>query len=392
MQDRDPTESSPHDLTETSRPCVGHLVTPYLFPTGSWIHGQLVNARLTRPVVLCQRTENPEAFPFEPIYDLGRRLGPLRRRWNEISRWLGSFYAQPYRDVALKAGVRIFHAHTGWEAARTATVARSSGIPMVASFYGRDVSALPRNPYWRILYERLFGIADLFLVEGPHLGESLKGLGCPADKVRVVHLGVDLARIPFRERELHPGPVKILMSCSLREKKGVRYALEALAHCREARPWQLKILGDGPLRGDLERRTEELGLGERVVFLGYVSYEEHLEALNEADIFLSPSVTAADGDAEGGAPVALIEALAAGLPVVATRHCDIPEVVLDGETGFLIPERDVEALSRAIRHLLTDPPRWPAMGKAGRSHVDREFNVGRQVERTERLYLEVLGI
>jgi colanic acid/amylovoran biosynthesis glycosyltransferase len=343
-------------------------------------------------VVLTQRLENPGAFPFDPVYDLDRLLSPAQRAWNRLSRWLGSFHTGPYRDVAAQEGIRLFHAHTGWEAARTATAAKAIGIPLVASFYGRDVSALPRNPYWRMLYRRLFRLADLFLVEGPHLGESLKGLGCPADKVRVIHLGVDLAKIPFRRREFYEGPIRILMSCSLREKKGVRYALEALARCRNAPSWKLRVLGDGPQREDLEERIRTLNLQDRAVIEGYVPYQAHLEALHEADLFLSPSVTASDGDAEGGAPVALIEAQAAGLPVVASRHCDIPEVVQDGVTGLLVPERDVDGLAEAIQSLLSDPSRWAPLGRAGRDHVEQEFNVRRQVERTEKLYLELIGI
>jgi colanic acid/amylovoran biosynthesis glycosyltransferase len=343
-------------------------------------------------VVLTQRLENPGAFPFDPVYDLTRRLSPIQRAWNRLSRWLGSFYTGPYRDVAGKEGIDLFHAHTGWEAARTAPAARAIGIPLVASFYGRDVSALPRNPYWRTLYRRLFRLADLFLVEGPHLGESLKNLGCPPDKVRVIHLGVDLEKIPFRRRELPQETIRILMSCSLREKKGVGYALEALARCRDTSSWKLRILGDGPLREDLEERIRTLGLKDRAAIEGYVPYQVHLEALHEADLFLSPSVTASDGDAEGGAPVALIEAQAAGLPVVASRHCDIPEVVQDGVTGLLVPERDVDALANAIQSLLSDPSSWAPLGRAGRDHVEQEFNVQRQVERTEKLYLELLEL
>ena len=103
---------------------------------------------------------------------------------------------------------------------------------------------------------------------------------------------------------------------------------------------------------------------------------------------LQASVTAADGDGEGGAPVVLLDAQAAGMPVVATHHADIPEYVVDGHSGLLAPERDVEALSECIRTLVEDPQRWAAMGRAGRRHVEQNYNVVTQCAALEDIYDE----
>lgn len=336
--------------------------------------------------MLTQSLEHPEAFPFKPVHRVTDRISSAERMLGRFQRWMGSYSSRPYLELIQNEKIRLLHAHTGWEAARIAPVAQAAGLPLVASFYGRDVSALPRSPYWRWLYRRLFKIASLYLVEGPMLGKSLLSLGCPADKIRVVHLGVDLDRIPFHERKPHEGPVRILISCSLREKKGVTYALSALGRCLETTPWVLRILGDGPLREQLTEQSRSLGLEERVSFEGYLSYTEHLQALAEADLFLSPSVTASDGDTEGGAPVALIEAQASGLPAVASTHCDIPEIVKDGVTGYLFDEKDVDGLTVCLQRLLADQESWAALGQAGRRHIEREFNVIQQVARAEELY------
>jgi colanic acid/amylovoran biosynthesis glycosyltransferase len=252
---------------------------------------------------------------------------------------------------------------------------------------------LPRKAYWRALYKRLFARGDLFIAEGPHMARTLEAIGCPAPRVRVVHLGVDTSRIPFHERRPCPdGSVTALIAASFREKKGIPDALEALAIVAGRWPGlRLRIIGDGPLRGDIERRISRLRLGERVDLLGYRDYPDYLAELGKAHILLCPSVTAADGDCEGGAPVCLLDAQASGLPIVATRHCDIPEVTIPDRSAFLSAERDPAALAANLERLLSSPESWGAMGRAGREHVELEFQVSRQAEIMANLYEEVLA-
>jgi colanic acid/amylovoran biosynthesis glycosyltransferase len=391
-QSSEPRRGDERGTSEVPRVTVAHLVTPYLFPTGSWIHHQIAHARRTRPVVLTHALEHPERFPVREIHLLPALLHPWERPLARLLWAWGRYAPWPYRRLAARARLDVAHAHMGWEAARAAPAVKSLGLPLVVSFYGSDVSALPRRWYWRRLYRRLFRLADRYVVEGPHLGRSLAALGCPAERIRVIHLGVDLDRIPERPQEPPSPPLRLLMSCRLTEKKGVAYALRALARCRELPEWELEILGDGPLRAQLERLAGDLGIAPRVRFRGSVPYETHLEALRRAHLFLAPSVTAADGDAEGGAPVSLIEAHAAGVPAVASRHCDIPEVVRDGTTGLLVPERDTDALAGAIQRLARDAGLRRRMGQAARRHVEAAFDVRRQVARLEDLYLELVGI
>ncbi|MGR3293018.1 MAG: glycosyltransferase, partial [Candidatus Scalindua sp.] len=106
----------------------------------------------------------------------------------------------------------------------------------------------------------------------------------------------------------------------------------------------------------------------------------------KSHIFLSPSVTAADGDTEGGSPVGITEAQATGMPVVATYHADIPEVVLDGKTGYLSPERDVEALAQNLEKLVSNSERWGEFGYNARRHIEEEYNVRTQIRKLEDIY------
>jgi colanic acid/amylovoran biosynthesis glycosyltransferase len=370
---------------------IAHFVTPYLFRTGSWIHAQLTHAAGTRPVVIAHALEHPEAFPFDPVHLVGPGPAPARALRAAAVRLLARYEPGPCLPLLRREGAALIHAHLGWEGVRALPVARAAGLPLVTSFYGRDAGRLPRYPWWRRRYARLFREGERFLVEGPALARCLAALGCPPEKIRVVHLGIDPAAIPTRERLPAPdGSVEILVSASFRPKKGVAQAVEAFAAVASQFPRaRLRILGDGPERARVERAIARHDLGARVALEGYVDYARHLAALDAAQVFLAASRTAPDGDTEGGAPVALIEAQAAGLPIVSTQHADIPEVVAPG-AGRLSPEHDEAALAANLRWVLGHPEQWPAMGRAGRAHIEEGFDVRRQVLRAEAVYAEVL--
>ncbi|MCB9465430.1 MAG: glycosyltransferase [Candidatus Eisenbacteria bacterium] len=375
------------------RPTVAHCVTPYLFLTGSWIHSQLVHSRRYRPVVLTQAAENLDVFPFSPVHDLsaGSSIGRLASKASKYLR--GRFPSGPYLRTLREEGVSLLHAHQGWEGARLSHLGPASGLPVIVSFYGRDATLLPKNPYWRWLYRGLFSRADRIIAEGHFMAGTLEKIGAPRDRIRVVHLGVDPNTFTFRERTLPEGnePIVGLIAASFREKKGIRYALEALALLEDGHPrLRLRIIGDGPLRGEIEGQIAATGIGDRVELLGYQPYPVFREELGRAHFLLAPSVVSSDGDSEGGAPVCLLDAQASGLPIVASTHCDIPEVTIPDRSALLAPERDVRALADRIDELLSHPERWPEMGRAGRGHVESEFDISRQVERMADVYDEVL--
>jgi colanic acid/amylovoran biosynthesis glycosyltransferase len=160
------------------------------------------------------------------------------------------------------------------------------------------------------------------------------------------------------------------------EKKGFEYGVRAFAQIRNEFPKaQLRIVGDGPLRPEIEGLVREHDLAERVLILGSLPYDAYAKEADKAHILLAPSVTAANGDSEGGAPTVLLEMQARGLPILSTRHADIPEVVADQVSGFLVPERDVKALSEKLVQLLAHPEQWDEMGRAGRAHMERQHDI-----------------
>lgn len=188
-------------------------------------------------------------------------------------------------------------------------------------------------------------------------------------------MGVNPADYAFRVRQWTPGePIRLLTIARLVEKKGIEYALRAFAIVRREFPNAIyEIIGDGHLASQLHALCRKFDLQNSVVFHGARDADFVREHLNAAHVFLLPSVTAVDGDQEG-TPISLMEAQACGLPVISSIHSGIPEVVLDGSTGFLAEERDVEALSQKLLELLRVPDTWSDIGRNGRRHIEAHYN------------------
>jgi colanic acid/amylovoran biosynthesis glycosyltransferase len=385
---------------DLERPAVAHFIHPYLFITGSWIYAQLVNMERFDPFVISRELENLDEFPFEDVHCYRPPISgyrpwqiALRKVFETISRSHEKYCI----DVIRAKQAKLLHAHFGTEGYAHLEVQRKVDIPLITTFYGADMSQLPHNsPKWKKRYKRLFGAGSLVLAEGPFMAQALVDLGCPSDKVRVQHLGVDVQRIPFFPRQKQEGEtVRILMACSFREKKGIPYGVQAFAQAVKKYPdMVLQIIGgaktqvEQQLMDKCKSIAQNEGVAEKVFFLGYIPYSEYLKETTAAHFFLAPSVRASNGDTEGGAPVAVIEASAAGMPVIATRHCDIPNIVIDCKSGFLVPERDVTALTEAILKMASTPETWIALGTAGRKRVEEEFDVFKQVARLEDIYGE----
>jgi len=249
------------------------------------------------------------------------------------------------------------------------------GGKLCTAFHGFDLSQYladsDENPY-----QKLFQQGDLFLPISNLWRDKLIQLHCEPEKIIVHHMAIDLDKFTYTEKNIATGDtIKILTVGRLTEKKGHRYALEAIAKIIARRPnIEFLIAGDGPLRDELTALTHKLNIEKHVCFLGPMQQSEILDLYQQAHIFLLPSVTAADGDQEG-IPVVLMEAQACGLPVVATLHSGIPELVADGKSGFLVPERDADRLAQTLERLIQNPHLWKEMGRHGRNIVEQQYNI-----------------
>lgn len=319
-------------------------------------------------------------------------LPRLRRLlYRGLRKWTGSYAG--YGRVVKEVGAVVLHAHFGQEGFRCLTAQRSAGIPMATRFYGLDVSLLPKRRLWHKRFQRLFSEGQLFLAEGPRMAEALETLGCDSNKVEIQCLGVDLQRIRHRSEAdgVARGPI-VMTYASFREKKGLVYGLRAVRRILDKyADLRVRMVGDGPLRDEIEAEIRRLDLGNRVDLLGMQPHSVCLEELRRATVLLHPSVTAADGDTEGGAPVALLEAMASGLPVVSSFHADIPSVVPNERCGLLFDERDVEGLAEGLDAILESRSLRDAMGEAGRAHVEVHHDCKVLSGKLERSYDRLLG-
>jgi len=378
-------------VSTTRRPMVAHWRSTWLGLSETFIYYQIRELRSVRNIILTRRRENLDKFGVEDIYcpaDLRRGTAPWMA--NRIGQLMGRepFFEQRMR----KAGAALLHARFGYDGVRALRLKRRVGVPLITSFYGSDATARDILSQFRKGYEELFQQGECFLAEGSHMADTLESLGCPAQKIRIIHVGIPIADHPFTPRppvETRP----ILLFCArFTEKKGLPVLLDALRILKErGLETELRIIGYGP-QGDREHEDiiERHGLRGNVRLLGPRPVGYFIDQLRQAHVFVQPSVTASDGDQEGGAPTTLIQAQAVGCPVVSTHHCDIPEVVLDGETGLLAPEHDSEKLARHIETIITDPALQQRMGSAGRNHVEAEYDVCAETRKLERIYHEVI--
>ncbi|HEX5132869.1 MAG TPA: glycosyltransferase [Candidatus Krumholzibacteria bacterium] len=373
-----------------------HSTGSWLPQTETWLHTQI---RFLPPDIEnhigCERTENLDQFPQPNIHCMRaqpawRTLCDRALRKLRIRHYLG-YLDQAARD----SGARVLHSHFGFTGWRDLAVARRNGLAHVVTFYGADIQFYPRRrPEWRARYREMFRHVDAVLCEGPHMGREIVALGCPEEKVRVHHLGIDLDLIPFEPRTWSPGePLRVLLAGSFREKKGFPDALEALGRIRDDAKLEITIIGDANREERAVREKQIIlqtiarcGLGAQTRLLGYQPYQTLMDEARRHHVLVSPSVTAADGDTEGGAPVTLIEMSASGMMIASTTHCDIPGVIVHGRTGFLSPERDVTALTANLRRIIAKPAAWRTMQMAGRKHIETEFDARRQGERLAAIY------
>jgi len=261
---------------------------------------------------------------------------------------------------------------------------------LVTTFHGYDIS-LELCKYGDCIYNELFEAGDLFLPISYCWQKRLIELGCDPQKIKVLRMGIDCRIFQFTPRGMNSiRAVEILTVGRLVEKKGIEYGIRAVAALiKSGYSLKYKIIGDGPLRNQLQKLVEDLRVSNHVLFLGWQQQQEVADALAAADILLAPSLTSQEGDQEG-IPVVLMEAMAMGLPVVSTLHSGIPELVQDGISGFLVPERDVDALASKLSYLLDHSELWSQMGKAGREFVEKYYNIRDLQGQLEAVYHSLL--
>jgi glycosyltransferase involved in cell wall biosynthesis len=281
---------------------------------------------------------------------------------------LKEFFIQKNIDVAL--------AEYGPCGYAVKEVCKELQMPLVVHFHGYDAyehAILKKCNY----YQDLWNDASAVIAVSRDMQGQLQHLGFPADKIHYVPYGVDLAM--FGGAQPQKAPPMFIAVGRFVDKKAPHLTLlafkEVLEHVPEAR---LKMVGDGPLFEACKQLVKSLSMDKAVEFLGTCSHQEIAGLMKQARGFVQHSVKTSYGDSEG-TPVAILEAGAAGLPVVATRHAGIPDVVIDQQTGFLVNEGDIAGMAKCILKLARDPALAGKLGAAAQKHIRLDFSLDKNI-------------
>ena len=381
----------------TEKPSVAFIHNLFLGYTETFLYQQLVRFQRYRPVVFAKTMENQERFPWsQPLYLPSPVSAGLCA---PIQRAVRQLYIADWMKGMREQRIKIIHAHYGPNGIWALPYKLRLGVPLVTSFYGFDVGILeqpdsPRNKRAWPIYVRapklLWQTGDLFLALSGLMRDDMIRLGCPAEKIRVQPNGIDLERFQLLDRRGKTGPLTVAMCGWEVEKKGFEFGFLALKKAID-RGANLKMrwLGvHGPLRPELLVKIQELGLQDKVEVMN--EREDPKQLFASADIMLCPSITDSRGNKEG-VPTVLVEASASGLPSVASRHAGIPEIVLEQESGFLYPERDVEGLADGLVRLASDEALRLRMGERARARAEQTYNARLISVRLESYYDELIA-
>ncbi|XHR28874.1 MAG: glycosyltransferase [Chthoniobacteraceae bacterium] len=388
----------PRDAAQ--RPVAVQYCATFLKPEMFHIYRQITALENWRPHIICQKREGGGRFPFDEaaLTVLPKpRTHSLRRIWvKQIRHRPVMIYESEARRIAEeieRVGGEVLHVYFGNIAVHTLPLLRHSPVPVVVSFHGADAGVDMDWPAYRVAIEETFRVATLVLARSEALGQRLLEVGCPPEKLRIHRTGIPLENFHFAPRSFPwDGAWRLFQACRLIPKKGLHTALRAFATFSLAHPGStFTIAGEGPLLEELQALASELGVAEVVRFTGFLKPEALAKQLAAAHVFVHPSEIGPDGNQEG-VPNSMLEAMATGMPVVATRHGGIPEAVEEGVSGYLVAERDAEALAEALERITADPARYRRMGAAAARAVAEGFESHSQARTLERFYAEAAGM
>lgn len=370
----------------------------FLKPEMQHIYRQVSAVNRFQVKIFTQKRENADTMPFEDVVVVPK--GPWRWLRRILDRQilkrpllLSNTEAEHLRAELRANRCHLLHIVFGNTAVQLLPLLRQKQrrFPAVASFHGADVLVDTEQPAYRRALQEVLARVDLVLARSQSLVEALVKLGCPPEKIRLNRAGIPLQKFPYCDRSWPTdGSWKLLQACRLIEKKGVDTSLRAFAEFSKVYPKAVfTVAGEGPDKAALQALVAELGLTDKVRFIGFLGQEDLARLLYESHLFLHPSQQGADGNQEG-VPNSLLEAMSTGLPSFATYHGGIPEVVTNGVSGFLVSERAHEALAAILLKVAVDPSLLNKVSVAASRTVEEDFSLNVQARKLEEYYQEAM--
>ena len=399
-----PPDTPPSD----KRPHVISVCGTYLKPEMQSIYRQLTGLKRVRTTVYAQWVENEAMFPFEPL----KRLTKLHHRpkgnfilrfWYKyivrqwpppiaIEKYLGPCHPWDLVTMLQADKPDLVHVYYGHKAVGFLPMLKEWGGPWVVSFHGVDVAKDMDKPQHVAALKDVLNSAELVMARSDSLLERLAELGCPREKLRLNRTPIPLSHLTATLRQPPPnGEWRLVQACRLIAKKGLLTAIKAMQDVVAHYPkTKYLICGTGPQETKLREAIEAAGLSQNVQLLGWLSQEQLIAEYQRAHVFLHPSELTKDSDQEG-IPNSMLEAMATGLPVVATQHGGIPEAVTSGDDGLLVPEKSPAQLAAAILDLLGNPDKLAELSANAAASVRANFEAEAQVAAMEDVYFEAIA-
>ncbi len=375
-------------------PVVASYCTTFLKPEMRHIYRQVSGLRRWQTFVLTRERKCEEEFPFPDIELIPKvRKNFAKRFWLKYVQRMPAVYYRGEMQAVISLMERrpadLMHIYFGHTGVHLLPFIKEWKQPCVVSFHGMDIQPRPEQPGYEEQMEELLQTVPLLLARSHSLMEQLATMGAPRERLRLNRTGIPLEAFPVVPRSVPAdGAWQFVQACRLIAKKGLRTSLRAFARFRERWPAaKLVIAGDGPMRGEVEKMVAEMEMVGAVELRGFLDQAGLLKLYAESHVFLHPSEMTEDQNQEG-VPNSMLEAMATGLPVAATLHGGIPEAVTDGVNGFLVDERDDEALAGVMLRLAARGELWAGLGEAAAQSVREEFSQVRAIEKLEGFYDE----
>jgi colanic acid/amylovoran biosynthesis glycosyltransferase len=379
------------------QPVVASYCNTFLKREMQHIYRQVTGLREFRTFIMTKSRENADAFPFPNIEVLPRpRINFLLRFQRKyLQRMEPVFYRGEYdqlEGVLTRRNAQLLHVYFGHTGVHLLPFMRNWSRPSLVSFHGMDIMLRNEEPGYNHRLRALLATLPLVLARSESLGSRLMELGCDASKIRINRTGVPMGGFPYL---VHSPPADgawcIIQASRFIEKKGLEITLKAFAEFRKKYPnSELILAGEGPLESQLKDLARTLGVGGSVHYPGFLNQKQLAAAYRSAHLFLHPSQTTTSGDQEG-VPNSMLEAMASGLPVIATLHGGIPEAVHSGYDGLLVPERDTAALANALFEIAEDSVTYETFSRNAAQSVRENFEQGRSIARLEGFYRELIN-
>jgi glycosyltransferase involved in cell wall biosynthesis len=363
----------------------------------AWLWRQINGLEKFKPVVLTWQHIDQTEFPIlqTPVYNMQLHFNEQNNIvFRSINRFRGLKdynFCGPSRSERLmiyncikKTQPDIVLCHFGYTALRILPILKQFKLPLVVHFHGRDISASLRSKWYRWSFKSMIQQLSAAVVVGGHQRSKLTKEYCiKSDKVFLIPCGVPTGQFTPGNSCRKRNDIVFVSVSRISEEKGVEYSLRAFNEVVSIYPnLRYVIVGDGPLKDKMERLSLELGLGEKVSFVGSKSPREIRELLCESDVFVQHSVESSNGWVEGFG-VTIAEASAMNLPVVVTSCGGITDQVIDGVTGYIVPQRDVNAMADRMKRLVEDIDLRSKMGRAGRTRMVKNFDTKKQIQKLE---------